>query len=691
MTDHVHDSSPNIADEELTSRPALLVRRPGPAGPECQDEAGRPGAGDEDGGEETSSARPAPPRWLIGLCGLALLLMANQVKLPVAGGRLGVADLGFAAAMIGLLFYLWRSRQRLFFPLLAFVALAVIALANLFSRPGLAGAVEVAQLVQQFFCGLLILSFLVERAPRLALVAVTLGLAGNLGLAFWQAGQYGYGIVLPPADVLKVAWGFGDAYTGLFRSRMALSFFLAAALAWVQPQWFGRKPGFFRCLAVLLGTVAVLAGIAHGQMMFLAVAVLLAGAVLQSRRVLAVNLVALAILLGVGTQVLPEKCHQVVQATFSPLKTGDYPGELKTNHLDFVAALRMAGRAPWSGVGSGRYQQCVGRCYEDLPNPIFNDIDTDTQAGWGILAGTAGIPAAILFFLLLATAAGGGLRRYYLSKQGNGLALGGSLALLVFLAGMTVSDPLTRGLGWFVVLALASASLPNRWEDLRRATLFSWKSVLAGAAALGLILAAVAAIKPVEDPLAGAREERAASSRRHRGDVSGAAPVAADGAPAAAAGVNADFFKVIDAGDVKTMTPPFEKVSDSQAAKQTALRILDGKGVPPAEQEPAMAHGGAVFEFEAPADLECKIWLRVWWDGSCGNTINLKVDDEPRSVTVGNDGTYTTWHWLESPKMYKLAAGKHTITLLNREDGIMFDQMLITNDKAYFPQGIEEE
>jgi len=58
---------------------------------------------------------------------------------------------------------------------------------------------------------------------------------------------------------------------------------------------------------------------------------------------------------------------------------------------------------------------------------------------------------------------------------------------------------------------------------------------------------------------------------------------------------------------------------------------------------------------------------------------------------VGNDGTYHTWHWLESPKTYKLTAGKHTITLLNREDGIMFDQMLITNDMAYFPQGIEEE
>ncbi len=686
----------------MQTRPALLVRRPG----EGADTVGAAGQSPEGAAgqspEGASGAEDSPceaswvetPRWLLWLCGLALLLMANQIKLPVAGGRLGIADLGFVAAFGGLVIHLWRSRQRVFFPLLALVALGVIALANLLSRPGLDGAVEVAQLVQQFFCGLLIMSFLVERAPRLALGAATAGLAVNLGLAFWQAGQYGFGFVLPPADVLKISWGFGEAYTGLFRSRMALSFFLAAVLAWAQPQWFGKKPGLFRCLGVLVGTVAVLAGIAHGQMLFLAVAALLLGAALQSRRALAVNVAAVAVLAVLVTSVMPEKHRQVVHETFMPLKTDRYPGELKTNHLDFVAALRLAGRVPWTGVGAGRYQQCVGRCYEDLPNPVVNDIDTDTQAAWGILAGTAGIPAALVFLALLLTAAGSGLRRYYLSKQGNTMALGGALALLVFVAGMAVSDPLTRGLGWFVALGLASASLPNRWEDLRQATLFGLRPLIAGAVALGLALAAVAAIKPAADPLAAGHDAGAVSTRRPRGDAAAAAATA--GPAAATAGVPgvaiaSDFFKVIDAAEVKTMTPPFEKVSDSQASRETALRIQDGKGVPPDGQEPAMEHGGAVFEFEVPSDLECKVWLRVWWDGSCGNTINLKMDDEPRSVTVGNDGTYNTWHWMPSPKTYKLAAGKHTVTLLNREDGIMFDQMLITNDQAYYPQGIEEE
>ena len=60
-------------------------------------------------------------------------------------------------------------------------------------------------------------------------------------------------------------------------------------------------------------------------------------------------------------------------------------------------------------------------------------------------------------------------------------------------------------------------------------------------------------------------------------------------------------------------------------------------------------------------------------------------------MTVGNDGTYNAWHWMKSPKSYKLRAGKHKLYILNREDGIKFAQAFITNDKNLVPQGFEEE
>jgi hypothetical protein len=87
----------------------------------------------------------------------------------------------------------------------------------------------------------------------------------------------------------------------------------------------------------------------------------------------------------------------------------------------------------------------------------------------------------------------------------------------------------------------------------------------------------------------------------------------------------------------------------------------------------------------------CKVWVRAWWEGSCGNTVCIRVGDQGKNLTVGNDGTYDAWHWLEVPTSFALEKGTHTIYLLNREDGIRIDQLLVTSDMEYYPQGAEEE
>jgi hypothetical protein len=44
---------------------------------------------------------------------------------------------------------------------------------------------------------------------------------------------------------------------------------------------------------------------------------------------------------------------------------------------------------------------------------------------------------------------------------------------------------------------------------------------------------------------------------------------------------------------------------------------------------------------------------------------------------------------MPTPDVVKLAKGKNKVYLLNREDGIRFDQMLVTDDLNYSPVGIE--
>ena len=167
--------------------------------------------------------------------------MLNQVKIPVAGGKVAFADLAFIVAFIPVFLYYLKSRRGFFYPLLGIVALAAACIANIASAPGVGAVIDIAQMVQQLLCGVLLLSFLVENAPYTAAVSVVLALLVNIIVALPQAFAFGFGSAYPPADILSLKWGFGHAYTGLFRSRMALSFFIAAGLAWLQPVLFGRK------------------------------------------------------------------------------------------------------------------------------------------------------------------------------------------------------------------------------------------------------------------------------------------------------------------------------------------------------------------------------------------------------------------------------------------------------------------
>jgi hypothetical protein len=145
---------------------------------------------------------------------------------------------------------------------------------------------------------------------------------------------------------------------------------------------------------------------------------------------------------------------------------------------------------------------------------------------------------------------------------------------------------------------------------------------------------------------------------------------------------------VLDDSEAAEFTAPMVQAKDAAAAQQAMLRIPDEAGKPPEGTVPNMQYGGARFVVNMPRAVTCRIWLRVWWEGACGNTVAVRVNDgEP--VTAGNDGTYNAWHWVLVPGEFALAAGAQQVYVLNREDGIRLDQVMITSDMDYTPQGIE--
>jgi hypothetical protein len=641
-------------------------------------------------GVRSSSAESGIPAWVVGLAAVAALAMGTQLRFPWLGGRIGLADAALGAAFAAFLLDQWRRGATYRYPILLAGALLAYVLAALLARPGVDGAVEIVQRFEQVFCGFLIWALLLRERRAWVGRVLTVLLAANVVVAAIQAWSYGFSSVLAPADVMALPWGIGKAYSGLFRSRVALSLFLAAGLALAQPFWQAWAGACrWRHLAVLAGTTLVLISIPHGGILLACIVVLLAMGLLSGAgsawRHLAAVLIAAIALAGSGRMA-------TVTATLSPAQPGS--AELKSCHVDFLAALRMAALRPWTGVGPGTYQKYIGECYGELPNPNVNDVETDTQSGLGILLASVGYPAAILMLLVMLVGMVRAVDAFVAGGKTDPLLLGAAGALAIFLPAMLVTDPFTRGPAWFLALALAGAFAAAAGSAAPGALALGWRGTVLG----GVLVTGAAAVLfalPRVDALAhraGSARPRPVAARPAAAPAAATAAAAATATTASAATGSADFFRVLNAaGDAKVFTPPFEKGPDSQSAAGTILRIPDKKGVPPEGQDSDMKYGGATYELEVAAPVTCKVWVRAWWEGSCGNTVCVRVGDQGKILTVGNDGTYDSWHWLEVPTTFTLEKGKTTLYLLNREDGIRIDQILLTNDMEYFPQGVEEQ
>lgn len=602
-----------------------------------------------------------PSRNLLLLLAVALGLMGTQLVLPFGG--VPAADAVAGLAFLAVLYYLWRGVGEVAVPAPLPAVLIAYALANLAARSHLPGAVEVVQRVVYLFCGTAMLGLLLKHRPHWVLWAVGTALAASLAVALVQGFRFGFGSTLPPKDVAELAAGFGGAFTGLFRSRLALGLFVGLALVWLQPFAYQLAKGWKSWCAILLGTAVVLGFVAHGQLLLVVAAAAVYFGFIHSRKAGLANLGALILL---ALSLLVGGRGAVLADSLSPL--ADRYGALKPGHLELIPAFRLANEHPLHGVGAGSaYQRRIGAAYRLLPRENVNDMEADSQAGYGILFATVGYPAGFLMVALLLWGVGLGVRGF-LTGVGDPRQLGGGALLAVVLGAMWITDPFTKGNSWFVALGLASAWSAGALLTLNLKRLLAWGAVFALLAGLIVLAGKSTDSGTMPPPPPRARANWSNSSFASQG-----------------------FLRVLDAGDAKEIGKPMRKESDSQAAKGTILHVPDNSGVPPSEAAAGLAHGGARFELDAPEDLECMVWVRVLWNGSCGNSVFVKVGDDGHPMRVGDDGTYDVWHWVAAPDVVRLAKGTNRIYLLNREDGIRFDQMLITDDLSYHPQGIEEE
>jgi len=137
---------------------------------------------------------------------------------------------------------------------------------------------------------------------------------------------------------------------------------------------------------------------------------------------------------------------------------------------------------------------------------------------------------------------------------------------------------------------------------------------------------------------------------------------------------------------------------DKSASGGKCIEIPDKAGKP---EEGKFAR--AIYKFKIKKPGLYTFWCRRKWFDQCGDTFAVRFDKagQPRNLKTealfGADDSSQPprWGWSPvfqkgKPRQFFLDAGDHTMELLNREDGPKCDVFLLTSDRDYVPQGLEE-
>lgn len=144
-------------------------------------------------------------------------------------------------------------------------------------------------------------------------------------------------------------------------------------------------------------------------------------------------------------------------------------------------------------------------------------------------------------------------------------------------------------------------------------------------------------------------------------------------------------YMVIETENAEAIEPPMVRgrAPDSECSGGEYIEIP--------VQEPRGAdkvNGRAVVPFEITTPGAYFLHARCWWYDGCGNSFRVAINDGPNSILTSS--TEQRWHWVKlGGEPFLLLAGQHILIISNSEDGARLDQVVLTNDPDYVPQGIE--
>lgn len=517
---------------------------------------------------------------------------------------------------------------------LLFVGGCAWALVGLAQQPDLAGLKDAVQPA----LGLVIAAAATRNLARPQRSA----LASILALGWLASGVYVLGQQLAGVDPTVAGAGFGGrALYGVFTALLA-PFALAAFTR-------GRTGGASSAVAVACMLLALLTITYLPAALLLTVTVVAWTCAAKRWNLLAAGLaigILFAAVVGWSPDAVSRHRRDLLRASVA---VQDARGLPRRWTVESRAAVRAAADRPLLGHGPASYQDVVGdpEYRADLPMTAENRVEPDSQIGVLVLAIHYGLPAALLVVVGFAVAAWTCTRR---ARNNDGSALPAAVACLGAALSLFVAMPLAQGaeilLG--VVIGMAVATVPRAGLTCslpHRLSVQTGLLLLIGAGAFG-----------VGRGLGGATG-RAEAGTGPRRDANATAQLEAE-----AADELDDVFEV----------------AELKGARGGRGLIL---GEIPKHR---MARAtGAAYQILIPRDDTYRIWLRVWWQDGCSNSLAVQVNDGA-PLLAGNDGTYLRWHWIQGPEL-SLATGRHTLRVLPREPNIRIDQILVSRNNEFPP------
>ncbi|MCC7086826.1 MAG: hypothetical protein IT427_17650 [Pirellulales bacterium] len=139
---------------------------------------------------------------------------------------------------------------------------------------------------------------------------------------------------------------------------------------------------------------------------------------------------------------------------------------------------------------------------------------------------------------------------------------------------------------------------------------------------------------------------------------------------------NAQFLEA-ESGKV---TAPFETAPLMVNSCDTIVRIPKGKGRGESNDRKIVDNGRITYEVDLPADGNYVVHMAAFWPDTSANSFYYAWDSAAPRV-LGNDETFQKWHWVATVPE-NLKAGKHALTIRNRDEGAAFDCLLVAPAKT---------